>query len=58
MWQWAQENEYLIKHETKGASTDEHFSIEGNKLIADKLKEKGKSSLILSVYFHIQYLYL
>ena len=32
--------------------------LESVKLIAEKLKEQGKSSLILSVYFHVHYLYL
>lgn len=32
--------------------------LESIKLIAEKLKEQGKSSLILSVYFHVHYLYL
>ena len=32
--------------------------LESIKLIANKLREKGKKSLILSVYFHVHYLYL
>lgn len=32
--------------------------LESIKLIAEKLKAQGKSSLILSVYFHVHYLYL
>lgn len=32
--------------------------LESIKLIAEKLKKEGKSSLILSVYFHVHYLYL
>lgn len=32
--------------------------LESIKLIAEKLKEQGKSSLIFSVYFHVHYLYL
>lgn len=32
--------------------------LESIKLIAEKLRSEGKSSLILSVYFHVHYLYL
>ncbi|MFK7779733.1 MAG: hypothetical protein QM490_01175 [Candidatus Gracilibacteria bacterium] len=31
--------------------------LESIKLIAEKLKESGKTSLILSIYFHVHYLY-
>jgi hypothetical protein len=37
MWQWAGEQKLLIKHETNGASKDEHMGIKGNELMATKL---------------------